>query len=54
MKMTLPHPTHSHVLSPSDFFLFPRLRNELRARKYAIDKDVSDAVELLPNGGDNN
>ena len=40
----LPHPAYSPDLAPSDYHLFPKLKSELRGRKYDSDDDVMDAV----------
>jgi len=36
----LPHPPYLPDLAPSDFFLFPLLKQHLRGRKYASDNDI--------------
>jgi len=41
----LPHPACSPDLAPSDFYLFPNLKTELRKNKFQADKDVIEAVE---------
>jgi len=41
----LPHPPYSPDLAPSDFYLFPKLKEHLRGRQYTCDSDVIDAVE---------
>ena len=41
---TLPHPPYSPDLAPSDFHLFPRLKQNLRGEKFDNDEEVIDAV----------
>ncbi|GFR74843.1 histone-lysine N-methyltransferase SETMAR [Elysia marginata] len=41
---TLPHPPYSPDLAPSDFFLFPKLKNYLKGNHYETDEDVKNAV----------
>lgn len=48
----LPHPPYSPDLAPSDFFLFPRLKMDLRGRKFSTDDDVILAVEDFLEGCD--
>ncbi|GFS27223.1 transposase [Elysia marginata] len=40
----LPHPSYSPDLSPSDFYLFPKLKEHLRGNHYESDEDVEAAV----------
>ena len=40
----LPHPPYSPDLAPSDYHLFPKLKSELRGRRYDDDDDVMDAA----------
>ena len=41
----LPHPPYSPDLSPSDFYLFPLLKEHLRGRQYASDNDIIQSVQ---------
>ena len=41
----LPHPPYSPDLAPSDYFLFPKLKETLRGRRFSSDSDVIQAVE---------
>lgn len=41
----LPHPPYSPDLAPSDFFLFPKLKSELRGHHFRTDDEVIHAVE---------
>jgi len=41
----LPHPPYSPDLAPSDFYLFPLLKEHLRGRQYASDNDITQSVE---------
>jgi len=41
----LPHPPYSPDLAPSDFYLFPEMKEHLRGRQYTCDNDVIEAVE---------
>ena len=43
----LPHPAYSPDLAPSDFHLFPKVKKELRGRKFNSDEEVIDAVTLI-------
>lgn len=40
----LPHPPYSPDLAPSDYFLFPKLKENLRGRRFETDSDVIHAV----------
>ena len=40
----LPHPPYSPDLAPSDFFLFPKLKDYLKGNRYETDEDVKNAV----------
>ncbi|GFS05480.1 transposase [Elysia marginata] len=40
----LPHPSYSPDLAPSDFYLFPKLKEHLRGNHFASDEDVEAAV----------
>ena len=35
----LPHPAYSPDLAPSDFYLFPNLKTELRGKKFQADEE---------------
>jgi len=41
----LPHPPYSPDLAPSDFYLFPLLKEHLRGRQYANNNDIIQSVE---------
>lgn len=41
----LPHPPYSPDLAPSDFYLFPKLKEHLRGSQHTCDNDVIEAVE---------
>ena len=41
----LPHPPYSPDLAPSDFFLFPEMKNPLRGRRFDDRDDVIEEVE---------
>ena len=41
---TLLHPPYSPDLAPSDFFLFPKLKDCLKGNRYQRDEDVKNAV----------
>jgi len=36
----LPHPSYSPDLAPSNFYLFPKLKEFVKAHKFADDKNV--------------
>lgn len=40
----LDHPPYSPDLAPSDFFLFSKLKADLRGRKFSCDEEVQEAV----------
>ena len=51
----LPHPAYSPDLSPCDFFLFPKLKETLRGRRFETEEKLDGAVqgrlrELSKNG----
>ena len=48
----LPHPPYSPDLAPSDFFLFPKLKKELRGQRYDDDDELMLAVEGFCKGHD--
>ena len=41
----LEHPPYSPDLAPSDFFLFPKLKKELRGRRFSNSSEVTQATE---------
>ncbi|XP_071083831.1 histone-lysine N-methyltransferase SETMAR-like [Haliotis cracherodii] len=41
----LPHPPYSPDLAPSDYFLFPNLKKELRGRHFRSDDERTTAME---------
>ena len=41
---TLPHPPYTPDLAPSEFILFPKLKEFLKGNRYEMDKDVENAV----------
>ena len=47
----IPHPAHSPDLAPSDFFLFPNLKKDIRGLHFRSDEEVT-AVEEWVNGKD--
>ncbi|CAF4830352.1 unnamed protein product [Pieris macdunnoughi] len=49
----LEHPPYSPDLAPSDFYLFPRLKEYLRGKKFDDDSEVMTAVEVFCEGQDN-
>ena len=48
----IPHPAYSPDLAPSDFFLFPNLKKDIRGLHFRSDKEVATAVEEWVNGKD--
>jgi [histone H3]-lysine36 N-dimethyltransferase SETMAR len=40
----LNHPPYSPDLAPSDYYLFPKMKKELRGKKFTSDEEVKDAV----------
>ncbi|CAK1592430.1 unnamed protein product [Parnassius mnemosyne] len=48
----LEHPPYSPDLAPSDFYLFPRLKERLRGKKFEDDIEVMAAVEAFWEGQD--
>ena len=48
----LPHPAYSPDLAPSDFFLFPNLKKDIRGFHFRSDEEVVTAVEEWVNGKD--
>ena len=47
-----PHPANSSDLAPSDFFLFPNLKKDIRECHFQSDEDVVTAAEEWVNGKD--
>ena len=41
----IPHPAYSPDLAPSDYFLFPNLKKDIRGRHFRSNKEVVAAVE---------
>ena len=48
----IPHPAYSPDLAPSDFFLFPNLKKNIRGLHFRSDEVVVTAVEEWVNGRD--
>ena len=48
----IPHPAYVPVLAPSDFFLFPNLKKDIRGCHFQSDEDVMTAVEESVSGKD--
>ena len=48
----IPHPAYSPDLAPSDFFLFPNLKKDIRGLYFRSDEEVVTAVEEWVNGKD--
>ena len=46
----IPHPVYSPDLAPSDFFLFPNLKKDIRGLHFQSDEEVVTAVEEWVNG----
>ena len=46
----IPHPAYSPDLAPSDFFLFPNLKMDIRGLHFRSDEEVGTAVEEWVNG----
>ena len=46
----IPHPAYSPDLAPSDFFLFPNLKKDIRGCQFRSDQEVVMAVEEWVNG----
>ena len=40
----LPHPSYSTDLAPSDFYLFPNMKKQLRGKVHGSDDAIKDAV----------
>ena len=50
--VVIPHPAYSPDLAPSDFFLFPNLKKDIRGLHFQSDEEVVTAVEEWVNGKD--
>ena len=50
----IPHPGYLPDLAPSDFFLFPNLKKDIRGCHFRSDEEVRVAVEEWLNGKDPN
>ena len=48
----IPHPAYSPDLAPSDFFLFPNLKKDIRGLHFQSDEEVVKAVEEWVNEKD--
>ena len=48
----IPHSAYSPDLAPSDFFIFPILKNDTRKCHFRSDEEVVTAVEVWVNGKD--
>ena len=48
----IPHPAYSPDLAPSDVFLFPNLKKDIRGCHFRPDEEVVTAVEEWVNGKD--
>ena len=48
----IPHPAYSPDLAPSNFFLFPNLKKDIRGLHFRSDKEVVTAAEEWVNGKD--
>ena len=48
----IPHPAYSPDPAPSDFFLFPNLKKDIRGLHFRSDEEVVTAVEEWVNGKD--
>ena len=46
----IPHPAYSPDLAPSDFFLFPNLKKDIRVCHFRSDKEVVTVFEEWING----
>jgi len=41
----LPHPAYSPDLAPADFFLFPRIKKNLKGKRFGCRKELEDALK---------
>ena len=46
---TVPHPPYSPDLAPCDFWLFPKLKKNLRGNRYSTIEDMKEAVTRVLN-----
>ena len=46
----IPHPSYSPDIAPSDFFLFPNMKKDIRGCHFRPDEEVVTAVEEWVNG----
>ena len=46
---TVPHPPYSPDLAPCDFWLFPKLKENLRGNRYSTIEDIKEAVTRVLN-----
>ena len=46
---TFPHPPHSPDLAPCDFWLFPKLKENLRGSRYETTEEMKEAVTRVIN-----
>ena len=46
----IPHPTYSSKLAPCDFFLFPRMKGQMKGKRFADVSEVKKkTLEVLNN-----
>ena len=48
----IPHPTYFPDLAPSDYFLFPNLKKDIRGRHFRSNEEVMAVVEEWVRGKD--
>lgn len=46
----LPHPPYSPDLAPCDFFLFPKIKKELKNKKFESVENLAHAVQAITLG----
>ena len=46
---TVPHPPYSPDLAPSNFWIFPKLKENLRGNRYSTIEDMKEAVTRVLN-----
>lgn len=44
---TLPHPPYSPDLAPADFFLFPRMKMQLKGRRFGTVDEIQFASQTV-------
>lgn len=49
----LNHPPYSPDLAPCDYYLFPKLKKELRGKKFSNDEEVKSAISAYFEDKDN-